>query len=641
MSLTARGLGLRAGAAACAAALAVLSVAGPASATDGVNIDHVQSDKGEGTLLLAVDGLPDGASPDLGSVEVEVDGEPVDATARTIEGGAGDVERASVLVVDASLSMNKDGKFDAARQAVGTYLATTPGDVQVGLVSFASGVHDALLPGPDREAISANLAALTLEKDTAVHDGIVAGVEALGTEGARSLVVLSDGADTSSEASLDDATKAAVDAGVVVDVVSLDPQERLTSLAEATGGQVIEADPASLESAFASQAAALSEQLSIDFSVPDDVPRGSQVRVTVTAGGEEYTDSALVALNGKKSKADLVDNTLSSFTSGKPLVSTPLMLAGAIALFLGLGGVLWISITGPGKAKGSALVDQYFSGGSTGGGRRAAGKAETPGLKDTAVSLASKAVNQDLETKISQRLTGAGSGLTASEWILVHAGIAVGAGLLGWLLKGAPLAVLFFVLGVIGPWVFLSLRHSRRLSAFNAQLAETLGLIAGGLQAGLSLPQAIDSVVQEGNEPMAGELRRALVEQRLGVDIADALDGVGDRMESQDFAWVVMAIRIQREVGGNLAEILHTVADTLREREYLRRQVRALSAEGRLSGYILTALPILVGIYMALVNPEYASLLWTTTAGVIMLAIAVALLGIGSLFMSKLAKVEI
>ena len=92
---------------------------------------------------------------------------------------------------------------------------------------------------------------------------------------------------------------------------------------------------------------------------------------------------------------------------------------------------------------------------------------------------------------------------------------------------------------------------------------------------------------------MAGELRRALVEQRLGVDITDALDGVGERMDSDDFAWVVMAIRIQREVGGNLAEILHTVADTLREREYLRRQVKALSAEGRLSGYILTALPLL------------------------------------------------
>ena len=152
-------------------------------------------------------------------------------------------------------------------------------------------------------------------------------------------------------------------------------------------------------------------------------------------------------------------------------------------------------------------------------------------------------------------------------------------------------AVLGLLLGVIGPWIYLKFRHSRRLNKFNGQLAETLGLMAGGLQAGLSLPQAVDSVVREGSEPMAGELRRALVEQRLGVDITDALDGVGQRMDSEDFDWIVMAIRIQREVGGNLAEILHTVADTLREREYLRRQVKALSAEGRLSGYILAGLP--------------------------------------------------
>ncbi len=154
------------------------------------------------------------------------------------------------------------------------------------------------------------------------------------------------------------------------------------------------------------------------------------------------------------------------------------------------------------------------------------------------------------------------------------------------------------------PWVYLKFRHSRRLSKFNGQLAETLGLMAGGLQAGLSLPQAVDSVVREGNEPMAGELRRALIEQRLGVDITDALDGVGQRMDSEDFDWIVMAIRIQREVGGNLAEILHTVADTLREREYLRRQVRALSAEGRLSGYILTGLPPLIGLYMMMRQPR-------------------------------------
>ncbi len=197
------------------------------------------------------------------------------------------------------------------------------------------------------------------------------------------------------------------------------------------------------------------------------------------------------------------------------------------------------------------------------------------------------------------------------------------------------------MVGTIGPWIYLKFRHSRRLNKFNGQLAETLGLMAGGLQAGLSLPQAVDSVVREGSEPMAGELKRALIEQRLGVDITDALEAVGQRMDSEDFDWIVLAIRIQREVGGNLAEILHTVADTLREREYLRRQVKALSAEGRLSGYILTGLPPIIGIYMMFANPEYIEVLYTTVQGFILLGVAAFMLALGGFAMAKLSKVEV
>ena len=165
-------------------------------------------------------------------------------------------------------------------------------------------------------------------------------------------------------------------------------------------------------------------------------------------------------------------------------------------------------------------------------------------------------MSADLETRISQRLSGAGSALTASEWVLVHVGVVFVGGLVGLIMGGVPLSILGLILGIVLPWLYLKFRHGRRLSAFNGQLAQTLGLMAGGLQAGLSLPQAVDTVVREGHEPMSGELRRALVEQRLGVDITDALDGVAERMESDDFGWVVMAVRIQREVGGNLAEIL-------------------------------------------------------------------------------------
>ena len=201
--------------------------------------------------------------------------------------------------------------------------------------------------------------------------------------------------------------------------------------------------------------------------------------------------------------------------------------------------------------------------------------------------------------------------------------------------------VMALAAGVALPAVYLKVKHARRLSAFSAQLPETLTLMSGGLSAGLSMAQAVDTVVQEGREPMAGELRRALVEHRLGIGIEDTLESVAERMESEDFGWVVMAIRIQREVGGNLSEILNTVADTLREREYLRRQVRSLSAEGRLSAWMLGCLPVGMFGYMLLANRDYVRPLYTELIGMAMLGTAVFFLSIGAFFMSRLVKVEV
>ena len=139
--------------------------------------------------------------------------------------------------------------------------------------------------------------------------------------------------------------------------------------------------------------------------------------------------------------------------------------------------------------------------------------------------------------------------------------------------------------------------------------------MSGSLSAGLSLAQSVDTVVREGQEPIAGEFKRVLVETRLGVSLESALDGVAERMVSKDFEWVVMAIRIQREVGGNLAELLNTVAATLRERDYLRRQVQTLSAEGKLSAYILGGLPPAMVIYMLMVRRDYVMPLFTDPMG--------------------------
>jgi len=191
------------------------------------------------------------------------------------------------------------------------------------------------------------------------------------------------------------------------------------------------------------------------------------------------------------------------------------------------------------------------------------------------------------------------------------------------------------------PFGYLIVKESRRTSAFLAQLPDTLQLIAGSLSAGYSMPQAIDTVVREADQPISGEFNRALVEARLGVPIEDALDGVAERMHSKDFGWVVMAIRIQREVGGNLAELLGTVAATLRERERLRRQVKVLSAEGRLSAWILGLLPPVFSLYLLLTQPSYLKPLVTEALGVLLLGVGVTLLAVGVLWMRKAITVEV
>ncbi|MGA8845784.1 MAG: type II secretion system F family protein, partial [Nocardioides sp.] len=268
---------------------------------------------------------------------------------------------------------------------------------------------------------------------------------------------------------------------------------------------------------------------------------------------------------------------------------------------------------------------------------------------DAALTQASEAVgsllarNKGLEARIAQRLAAAGSELKASEWLLVHTGAFVAITAVGLLLGRGNLVIglMFMVAGAVLPWVYLKFRGGQRRKRFDSLLPETLQLMSGSLSAGLSLMQSIDTIVREGNEPVRSEFKRVLVETRLGVSLEDAMDGVADRFESRDFRWVVMAIRIQRQVGGNLAELLNTVADTMREREYIRRQVNALAAEGKLSAIVLSALPVLFLLYLIAAQGDYVAPLFATPRGLIILLGSGLWLGVGVFWMSKLIKVEV
>jgi tight adherence protein B len=205
-------------------------------------------------------------------------------------------------------------------------------------------------------------------------------------------------------------------------------------------------------------------------------------------------------------------------------------------------------------------------GNGRGGRRRGGHKADSDDLLGGAKTAAAGILkrNAGLEAKLAARLDAAGSELKPAEWLLVHSGVALVVTLLGLLLSGGNLVLgfVFLGLGILCPWIYLGFARRKRRKAFGRALPDTLQLISGSLAAGLSLAQSLDTVANDGTEPVASEFRRVLVETRLGVNLEDALQGVADRFESKDFGWVVMAIGIQRQVGGNLAELLDTVAAT-------------------------------------------------------------------------------
>lgn len=608
-------------------------------AIDGINIDDVEvAPNGEQLTILV--GVPPAIAPNVASVTASFDGQAATSEFKTVE--IGDVQRTVVLALDASNSMARDNKFAAATAAASAFINAAPEDVEIGLLTFSSTVTILAEPTADHALLIAALEGIELSKGTRVYDALEAAVGLAGPDGARSVLLLSDGKDQGNGSTIDQAIDVALDSEVVVDVVALDQEPLnfalMSRIAEATGGDVIASDPESLAGAFAAQAEALATQLLLTVVRPTEAEQEeADLTVAVMANSVEYTDTALVRLPPRDLGAVPVDNQ-------ETLFGRAFLWGGSLVLAAGLTGLLVIALSG---TRGPSLAERQIAhysrtdGGTPPPPPRSMRQVAGDSVKGAALAISQTIVRGNVESHLSARLAGAGLTLTSAEWLLIHSAVAATSSVVGLALRGVTLMVLMFIFGLVLPWAYLTRRHRRRLAAFHAQLAETLQLIAGGLSAGLSLPQAVDTVVREGSEPMAGELRRVLVEQRLGMDITVAMNGVATRMDSRDFAWVVMAIRIQREVGGNLSELLTTVSETLREREHLRRQVGVLSAEGRISAWILGALPIVMFTYVAVVRPEFIRPLLTEPAGLLMLAGAIVLLLAGFWTMSRIVKVEV
>jgi tight adherence protein B len=324
-------------------------------------------------------------------------------------------------------------------------------------------------------------------------------------------------------------------------------------------------------------------------------------------------------------------------TVGKALIVLLALLAAGLLAY----GLLLLVTRADQSTLETALQPYSDDADESDGGRAEVAFAESALIRRAVDTTARIARERGVLDVIEKKLEQADLPLRAAEALL----FTIIAGLLIVIAATAlygPLALLFSLLLVgLVPAATLNIIAGRRRRKFASQLPDMLQLLAGSLRAGYSLLQGVDAVALEVSDPMGQELRRVLAEARLGRPLEQALDDAAERMSSPDFSWAVMAVGIQREVGGNLAELLDTVADTMIQRERLRREVKSLTAEGRVSAIILGLLPLGLGVMMFSMNREYISKLFNTGIGQGMLGGSAVLALVGFLWMKKIVDIEI
>jgi Flp pilus assembly protein TadB/Mg-chelatase subunit ChlD len=634
---------------------ATAAVPGPVQAAPAepvaVVVSGVQPSIGAVEFFVAARGLPAGRTLSGARVTVTADGTLLPATVRTMPttGGSG-ARSAVVLVIDTSGSMAGE-KLAAARAAALDYAAAAPPGVLLGLVTVADSPTVVLSPTTDRAGFTAAVERLTAGGGTALYDGVQAAVDLLDPASRpaaaglveRRMMVLSDGADTASTMTSDRLTRVLKRSAVLIDVVALGSETDravLSGLSGAAGGRVLAvADAGSLRSAFLDLAVTLSAPMVVTATVPPALAgRTTSMSVSVTAGTVTARTELAVVFRPDPAAAPAPTPFTAPAAGGPGLVA---VVALVLAALLAVCFVALPRAAGRAHLQRRLLELDRFTGR---GAAVSAGPAESGSvLRAAALAVSERAVARPgRRERIELALDRAGLHLRASEWQLIQAGAAAGGAVslaivLPWWC-GLPVGLLA---GWFGAGTYLRLRAGRRTRTFAEQLPDALQLVVGSLRAGFSLPQSIDALVREGSEPVAGELGRALAETRLGGSLEDSLDRVGQRNASQDITWLVMAIRIQREVGGNLSEVLETAVGTMRERARLGRHVRALSAEGRLSALILLAMPIVLGGWMFAFRREYLEPLYTQPLGIAMLVTSVLMIGVGGLWLRKIVEVRV
>jgi len=569
-------------------------------------------------------------------VHVTENGKPVADVAVARAGAGGKSDFGVVLAIDASNSMKGKpiaGALDAAR----SFLGERALNQQVAILFFNRTNRIVVPFTTDDVALEEGLSKnVRLLEGTRIYDGVQASLDLIKNANiaSGSIVVLSDGADTGSRATRNGTVKQAGDAHVRIFTIGLRSGQfsptALQGLATATGGDYAEAGGAvGLSRIYSTLGSRFAREYLLHYK--SLAGPGTKINLKVTIGGVSGTATSTYKTPPLPLEAPPpfhqsgFDKALKSPAAAVlvAVFASILVAFGVMALVRPSGAGVrrrvgeFVSLTNARDGSGSGLQDRVFV-----GAERALGRTSWWARFKELVELS--------EVRMPA--------VQMALWALV------GAILVGWLAAsfvGSPLAAAFGLLVPFGVYELISWKVGRKRAAFAEQLPDNLQVLASALRAGHSLVGAMSVVVEDSSEPTKSEFRRVVADERLGVPLEDALDVVVQRMASRELAQVSLVAALQRRTGGNSAEVLDRVVELIRERMELRRLVKTLTAQGRMSRWILTALPVGLLAVISLANPTYLNPLFHTGGGRVALAISAGMIVLGSLAIRKIVNIKV
>jgi tight adherence protein B len=595
--------------------------------------------------------------PDPTALEVTVDGQAVsDLVVEPV--GASAVPVGVVLVIDTSGSM--DGPpIESAISAAQSFVDQARAEDRVAIVAFNDTVE--VLSGftGNKQALNNTLAGITAGGETAFNDAVIQGIEMFSEPSANNLlpnmIVLTDGEDTASEATLDDALAVVGNSevrafGVALEGTDFNP-EPVEQVAAAGGGLFLSTpNPEQLSQLYTQISREISNTLVARFVSPVSTPgevdfavgyQGLSSSQTFPVSGYAVTTTTTAEATTTTTLAPL---TTVVVEGGTALSVQTLMLMGAAGIGLTLFLFLVILFgreddDDPGRF--AARLQAYGRKGQNNPEEERSFLERIPLLNRFTQAAEEEVKRRGLLSGVNSALEQANIPMSAGEAVLGMIGLAAVGGILMGIFNGVVVGVIAFAVLLVLAAFLIRWTGAREKKKFEQQLPDTLTLMSTSLRAGYSLLQATEAVSSEAPDPTAREFGRAIAEARLGRSVTEALEGVVDRTQSGDFEWAVMAIEIQREVGGNLAEVLQTVADTMRARNRLKGEIRALTAEGRISAFVLGALPFAMALFLWTTNREYLLPLLESTFGLIAIGVGLLLMAGGIFWLVKIVDIEI